>query len=138
MSAYEVRFEASNGMCPSSKKLKEEAREIIEDRVPTFIGKTCKPKTLEKTRRVRLDLQEYCVDKSYANLQIQLNATTKSDGLTDESEEEGENVVSDGPRSTTIAIVLMPTDEHIPEDDMKKAFNGSLEHGTKAIVFKKR
>ena len=95
-----------------------------------------------KKRRVRLDLQGIILrnEKQYANLQIQLNATTTSDGLTDESEEEGEDVVTDGGggsnRSTTIAIVLMPCDEEIPQNKMKDAFNGSLKDGTKATIFK--
>jgi hypothetical protein len=78
----------------------------------------------------------------YANLQIQLNATTTADGLTDESEEEGEGVdCTDGGggrnRSTTIAIVLMPCDEEIPQHIMKRAFNVSLIDGKKATIFKR-
>jgi hypothetical protein len=65
--------------------------------------------------------------------QIQLNSTTAFDGL---REEEGEDVVTDGGggrnRSTTIAIVLMPCDEEIPQDIMKRAFKVSLDEGKKA------
>jgi len=39
-------------------------------------------------------------------------------------------------KSTTIAIVLMPCEEKIPETIMKKAFNGSLANREKATIFK--
>ena len=136
MSTYDVRFEASNNIAASNKKHRKEAKEIIEDKLPTFIDKNSGSGTLEKTKYVRLDLQGQFTSNGirYANLQIQLNATTKSDGLTDESEEEGEDVVTDGPRSTTIALVLMPSGKEIPKAIMKEAFNGSLENGVKATI----
>jgi len=137
-----MRFEATDNMAHSNKKQRRDAKEIIEYSLPTFIDKNGRSGTLKNTKRVRLDLQGFCNNKDngirYANLQIQLNATTASDGLTDESEEEGEDVVTDGGgrRSTTIAIVLMPCDQQIPVNIMKQAFNGSLDHGRKATIFK--
>ena len=57
-----------------------------------------------------------------------------------EEEEEVEEDITEGalgkPRSTTIAIVLMPSGENIPENIMKRAFNGSLDDGMKATIFK--
>ena len=137
MAAYDVKFEVNNNIASPNNKQRREAKEIIEDNLPTSIDKNSGGRTLMKKRRVRLDLQGQFLSNGirYANLQIQLNATTKSDGLTDESEEEGEDVVTDGPRSTTIAIVLMPSDMEIPEAIMKEAFNGSLENGVKATIF---
>ena len=142
MSTYDVSFEEHDAISNSNGKQRREAKEIIENDLPTCIGGNRGQQTLVKKRRVRLDLQGIILrnEKQYANLQIQLNATTTSDGLTDESEEEGEDVVTDGGggsnRSTTIAIVLMPCDEEIPQNKMKDAFNGSLKDGTKATIFK--
>lgn len=149
MSTYDVRFDVCNDIANTNREIREEAREIIEHRLPTFIDKCCEPKTLQSTRLVRLDLQGQFSNKygiRYANLQIQLNRkkkkknpTTASGGLTDESEEEGEDVADAGRQiSTTIAIVLMPSDENIPRDIMKRAFNGSLDGGKKATIFKTR
>ena len=143
MSTYDVRFEASNNIAASNKKQREEAKEIIEDNLPTFIDKSCRSRTLKNTKRVRLDLQGLCNSNvngiRYANLQIQLNATTVFDGLDGESEEVGVDVIDGGGRrSTTIANVLMPSGEEIPEDVMKRAFNGSLDNGKKATIFKTR
>ena len=57
-----------------------------------------------------------------------------------EEEEEVEEDITEGalgkPRSTTIAIVLMPSGENIPENIMKRAFNRSLDDGMKATIFK--
>ena len=122
------------------KKQKKEAKEIIEDSLPTLIEKNRRSGTLVNGKLVRLDLQGQINNNSirYANLQIQLNALTASDGLTDESEEEDEDVVTDGggPIRTTIATVLMPSGEKIPYDIMKTAFNGSLDNGEKATIFR--
>jgi hypothetical protein len=145
MSTYRVDFETSNKIAASnSKQRKGATKEIIEDRLPTCIDKHSRSRTLVNTHYVRLDLQgqfNHANGIRYANLQIQLNATTTADGLTDESEEEGEGVdCTDGGggrnRSTTIAIVLMPCDEKIPEITMKQAFKGSLEGKKKATIFK--
>ena len=140
MSTYEVRFEASNRISASNKKQREGAREIIKDSLPTFIDKDSRSGTLKKTKLVRLDLQGQINNSNangirYANLQIQLNSTTASEGPT----EEGEDVDctdGGGPKRTTIANVLMPSGEQIPENIMKKAFNGSLDAGKKATIFK--
>jgi uncharacterized protein YdaU (DUF1376 family) len=142
MSTYDVSFVKDNSICNSNRNQRREAKEIIENDLPFSIDGSIRRKTLVKKIRVRLDLQEtYSRNgKQYANLQIQLNARTAFDGLTDESEEEEEDVVTDGGggknRSTTIAIVLMPCDEEIPQNKMKDAFNGSLKDGTKATIFK--
>jgi hypothetical protein len=140
MSTYKVKFEKNNKMVLFKKKQKKEAKEIIEDSLPTFIEKNSGSGTIVKKKLVRLDLQGQFNDNSirYANLQIQLNALTASDGLTDESEEEDEDVVTDGggPIRTTIATVLMPSGEKIPYDIMKRAFNGSLDNGEKATIFR--
>ena len=140
MSTYKVKFEKNNKMALFKKKQKKEAKEIIEDSLPTFIEKNSGSGTIVKKKLVRLDLQGQFNDNSirYANLQIQLNALTASDGLTDESEEEDEDVVTDGggPIRTTIATVLMPSGEKIPYDIMKTAFNGSLDNGEKATIFR--
>ena len=57
-----------------------------------------------------------------------------------EEEEKVEEDITEGalgkPRSTTIAIVLMPSGENIPENIMKRAINGSLDDGMKATIFK--
>jgi hypothetical protein len=42
-----------------------------------------------------------------------------------------------GKRSTTIAIVLMPSDKDIPKETMKMAFNGSLDKKVKAVIIEK-
>ena len=140
MSTYKVKFEKNNKMALFKKKQKKEAKEIIEDSLPTFIEKNSGSGTIVKKKLVRLDLQGQFNDNSirYANLQIQLNALTASDGLTDESEEEYEDDVADGggPIRTTIATVLMPSGEKIPYDIMKTAFNGSLDNGEKATIFR--
>ena len=140
MSTYKVKFEKNNKMALFKKKQKKEAKEIIEDSLPTFIEKNRRSGTIVNGKLVRLDLQGQINNNSirYANLQIQLNALTASDGLTDESEEEDEDVVTDGggPIRTTIATVLMPSGEKIPYDIMKTAFNGSLDNGEKATIFR--
>ena len=140
MSTYKVKFEKNDKMASCKKKQKKEAKEIIEDSLPTFIEKNSRSGTIVKKKLVRLDLQGQINNNSirYANLQIQLNALTASDGLTDESEEEYEDDVADGggPIRTTIATVLMPSGEKIPYDIMKTAFNGSLDNGEKAIIFR--
>ena len=140
MSTYKVKFEKNNKMALFKKKQKKEAKEIIEDSLPTLIEKNRRSGTLVNGKLVRLDLQGQINNNSirYANLQIQLNALTASDGLTDESEEEDEDVVTDGggPIRTTIATVLMPSGEKIPYDIMKTAFNGSLDNGEKATIFR--
>ena len=139
MATYDVRFEKNGNLIAPNKKQRREAEEIIENDLPTFIDENRGSKTLEKRKRVRLDLQGQHMDKEngirYANLQIQLNAWTHSDGLTDESEEEGEDVVTDGPPVTTIAIVLMPSGKEIPKAIMKEAFKGSLKNQEKATIF---
>ena len=140
MSTYKVKFEKNNKMALFKKKQKKEAKEIIEDSLPTLIEKNRRSGTLVNGKLVRLDLQGQINNNSirYANLQIQLNALTASDGLTDESEEEDEDDVADGggPIRTTIATVLMPSGEKIPYDIMKTAFNGSLDNGEKATIFR--
>ena len=140
MSTYKVKFEKNNKMALFKKKQKEQAKEIIEDRLPTFIEKNSRSGTLVQKKLVRLDLQGQFNNNSirYANLQIQLNAMTTFDGLTDESEEEDDDVVTDGggPKRTTIANVLMPSGERIPYDIMKTAFIGSLDNGEKATIFR--
>ena len=144
MSTYDVSFEENNNIGNSNNRQKREAKEIIENDLPIIIGGNRGMQRLAKKPLGRLDLQGIILrnEKRYANLQIQLNATTTSDGLTDESEEEGEDVVTDGGggsnRSTTIAIVLMPCDEEIPQHIMKRAFNVSLIDGKKATIFKRR
>ena len=95
-----MRFEASNNIAASNRTQRKEAKEIIEDSLPTFIDKNSRSGTLVKKTLVRLDLQgQYYSNVNgirYANLQIQHIATTAFDGLTGESEEEGEDVVTDG------------------------------------------
>jgi hypothetical protein len=116
MSTYDVSFEENNNIGNSNNRQKREAKEIIENDLPIIIGGNRGRQRLVKKPLVRLDLQGIFPHNGirYANLQIQLNATTASDGL---REEEGEEVVTDGGggrnRSTTIAIVLMPCDEEI-------------------------
>jgi hypothetical protein len=140
MSTYDVSFEENNNIGNSNNRQKREAKEIIENDLPIIIGGNRGRQRLVKKPLVRLDLQGIFPHNGirYANLQIQLNATTASDGL---REEEGEEVVTDGGggrnRSTTIAIVLMPCDEEIPQHIMKRAFNVSLIDGKKATIFKR-
>ena len=77
----------------------------------------------------------------YANLQIQLNQPRMGTQGGEEDEEVKEDIAEGAlgkPRSTTKAIVLMPRDENIPENIMKTAFNGSLDDGMKATIFKAR
>ena len=141
MSTYDVSFEENNNIGNSNNKQKREAKEIIENDLPIIIGGNKGIQNLVMKKLVRLDLQGTFLRNGirYANLQIQLNAMTASDGL---REEEGEDDVTDGGggrnRSTTIAIVLMPCDEEIPHHIMKGAFNGSLIDGKKATIFKRR
>jgi hypothetical protein len=141
MSTYDVSFEENNNIGNSNNRQKREAKEIIENDLPIIIGGNRGMQRLAKKPLVRLDLQGIFPHNGirYANLQIQLNSTTASDGL---REEEGEEVVTDGGagrnRSTTIAIVLMPCDEEIPQPIMQKAFNVSLDEGKKATISKRR
>ena len=141
MSTYDVSFEENNNIGNSNNRQKREAEEIIENDLPIIISGNRRIQKLVKKRLVRLDLQGTFLINGirYANLQIQLNATTAFDGL---REEEGEDDVTDGGggrnRSTTIAIVLMPCDEEIPQDIMKSAFKVSLDEGKKATIFKRR
>ena len=141
MSTYDVSFEENNNIGNSNNRQKREAKEIIENDLPIIIGGNRGMQRLAKKPLVRLDLQGIFPHNGirYANLQIQLNSTTACDGL---HEEEGEEVVTDGGggrnRSTTIAIVLMPCDEEIPQHIMKRAFNVSLIDGKKATIFKRR
>ncbi|VDI84024.1 Hypothetical predicted protein [Mytilus galloprovincialis] len=72
----EIRYEASSVLTNAKKKESDEAREMIEEEAPTFIGKNRRPKTLVKGELVRLDLQglfNIPAEKRYANLKIQLN-----------------------------------------------------------------
>lgn len=142
MAKYEVQFEESKSpFAESTKKEKEEAREIIE-KAPTCIDKDSKPKTLVKGKLVRLDLQgQFNRDGvRYANLQIQLN---KQRPRMEEAEGEAAEVELEaaelgGPKkSTTIALVLMPSDEDIPRAILEKAYNGSMDKKQKAVIVKK-
>lgn len=90
---------------------------------------------------VRLGLQGQFNGKKngirYSNLQIQLNKQK----LDTQGEAEKEKVKEaegayEKRKSTTIALVLMPCDEKIPETIMKQAFNGSLDNREKATIFK--
>jgi len=91
---------------------------------------------------VRLDLQGLFNNKNgirYANLQIQLNKPRMGTQGGEEDEEVEEDIAEGAlgkPRSTTIAIVLMPCGEVIPENIMKKAFNCSLDDRKKATIIK--
>ena len=141
MSQYEVQFEPSNDIADATNKEKKEAKEIIEDELPTYIDKNMQPKTLARKKCVRLDLQNQFNRNGvrYANLQIQLNKPrmVAAEGEAAEVEEEEEVDASGKPKSTTIAIVLMPSDEHIPEAISQQAFNGSLDKKQKAVIVKK-
>ena len=141
MSQYEVQFEPSNDIADATNKEKKEAKEIIEDDPPTYIDKNMQPKTLARKKCVRLDLQNQFNRNGvrYANLQIQLNKPrmVAAEGKAAEVEEEEEVDASGKPKSTTIAIVLMPSDEHIPEAISQQAFNGSLDKKQKAVIVKK-
>ena len=147
MATYNVRFEENDNLAAPNNRQRREAKDIIEDNLPTFIDRNSRSGTLKSTRLVRLYLQGQFDENGirYANLQIQLNATTASDGKTDETGEELDDEskkegvdVADGnrPKRTTIAIALMPCGEEIPEDIMKEAFNGSLDYRKKATIFK--
>ena len=136
---YKVVFEENKDITTANNKQKGEAREIIEgDKLPTFIADNTKSKTLVLKPLVRLDLQGQFNDKNgkrYSNLQIQLN----KQNLDTQEEAEKEKVkVDEGAfeekKSTTIALVLMPCDEEIPKNIMKKAFNGSLDNRQKATI----
>lgn len=141
MSQYEVQFEPSSDMADATNKEKKEAKEIIEDEAPTYIDKNWQPKTLAEKKRVRLDLQGQFNRNGvrYANLQIQLNKPrmVAAEGEAAEVEEEEEVDASGKPKSTTIAIVLMPSGENIPEAISQQAFNGSLDKKQKAVIVKK-
>ena len=99
-----------------------------------------------KKALVRLDLQgqfnKYGI--RYANLQIQHNQPRlyTQGGEEEEAVEEVEEAIAEGafgkPRSTTIAFVLMPCGEQIPENIMFRGFNGSLDDRKKATIFKTR
>ena len=140
MSTYDVRFEENNNIANSNGKIRQEAKEIIDYNLPTIIGGYINRKNLVMKPLVRLDLQGQFDNVNgirYANLHIQINATTASHGLTDRSVEVEVNVADGGVgrnRPTTIAIVLMPCDEQIPQDIMKRAFNGSLNNRQKATI----
>jgi hypothetical protein len=143
-SNYRVEFEENKDICTkANNKQKGEAREIIEgDQLPTFIVSNKKNGTLVKKPLVRLDLQEQFKDKNgirYSNLQIQLN----NQNLDTQGEAEKEKVKEDEgafdkkkKKSTTIALVLMPCSEEIPENIMREAFNGSLDNSEKATILK--
>lgn len=141
MSQYEVQFEPCSDMADATNKEKKEAKEIIEDEAPTYIDKNWQPKTLAEKKRVRLDLQGQFNRNGvrYANLQIQLNKPrmVAAEGEAAEVEEEEEVDASGKPKSTTIAIVLMPSGENIPEAISQQAFNGSLDKKQKAVIVKK-
>lgn len=129
MSQYEVQFEPSSDIADATNKAKKEAKEIIENNLPPCIDKSWKPKTLATKEYVRLDLQGQFNRNGvrYANLQIQLNKPRK----------EEEVDASGKPKSTTIAIVLMPSGENIPVAISQQAFNGSLDNKQKAVIVKK-
>lgn len=141
MSQYEVQFEPSSDIADASNKAKKEAREIIEDEPPTYIDKNSQSKILVTRKYVRLDLQGQFNRNGvrYANLQIQLNKPrmVAAKGEAAEVEEEEEVDASGKPKSTTIAIVLMPSGENIPEAISQQAFNGSLDNKQKAVIVKK-
>ena len=141
MSQYEVQFEPSSDIADATNKEKNEAREIIEDDPPIYIDKNMRPQTLARKKSVRLDLQGQFNRNGvrYANLQIQLNKPrmVAAKGEAAEVEEEEEVDASGKPKSTTIAIVLMPSGENIPEAISQEAFNGSLDKKQKAVIVKK-
>lgn len=141
MSQYEVQFEPSSDIADATNKEKKEAKEIIEDEAPTYIDKNSQPRTLATKTLVRLDLQGQFNRNGvrYANLQIQLNKPrmVAAIGEAAEVEEEEEVDASGKPKSTTIAIVLMPSGENIPEAISQEAFNGSLDKKQKAVIVKK-
>lgn len=136
MSQYEVQFEPSSDIADATNKAKNEAKEIIENNLPPCIDKSWKPKTLATKEHVRLDLQGQFNRNGvrYANLQIQLNRPRM---VAAEVEEEEEVDASGKPKSTTIAIVLMPSGENIPVAISQQAFNGSLDNKQKAVIVKK-
>ena len=138
---YDVILEANNDITNSIGKQKKDAKEIIENSLPTFIATNNKSGTIVTEGLVRLDLQGLFNNKNgirYANLQIQLNKTRlDTQGREVEEREEAIAVAEFGkPKSTTIAIVLMPCGEVIPENIMKKAFNCSLDDRKKATIIK--
>lgn len=141
MSQYEVQFEPSSDIADATNRAKNEAKEIIEKNLPPCIDKSWKPKPLAKKEYVRLDLQGQFNRNGvrYANLQIQLNkprmVAAKDEAA--EVEEEEEVDASGKPKSTTIAIVLMPSGENIPVAISQQAFNGSLDNKQKAVIVKK-
>ena len=142
MADYDVKYEACKDIAESTNNERKEAREIIDESVPTFIDKNKGSGTLVKTKLVRLDLQGQLNYNGmrYANLQIQLNKP-RMEGEEEENEAMAEvDTTTDGfgKRSTTIAIVLMPSDKDIPKETMKMAFNGSLDNKVKAIIFEKK
>lgn len=141
MSQYEVQFEPSSDIADATNKAKNEAKEIIENNLPPCIDKSWKPKTLATKEHVRLDLQGQFNRNGvrYANLQIQLNRPrmVAAKGEAAEVEEEEEMDASGKPKSTTIAIVLMPSGENIPVAISQQAFNGSLDTKQKAVIVKK-
>lgn len=141
MSQYEVQFEPSSDIADATNRAKTEAKEIIENDLPPCIDKSWRPKTLATKKYVRLDLQSQFNRNGvrYANLQIQLNQPrmVAAKGEAAEVEEEEEVDASGKPKSTTIAIVLMPSGENIPEAISQQAFNGSLDNKQKAVIVKK-
>ena len=142
MSQYEVQFEPSSDIADATNKQKREAKEIIQDKAPTYIDKNMTPRTLAQTQLVRLDLQGQFNRNGvrYANLQIQLNKPrmVAAEGDTAEVEVEEEVDAFGKPKSTTIVIVLMPSGEDIPEAISQQAFNGSLDKKQKAVIVKKK
>ena len=139
MSQYEVQFEPSSDIADATNKAKNEAKEIIENNLPPCIDKSWKPKTLATKEHVRLDLQGQFNRNGvrYANLQIQLNTPRMVAAEGEAAEVEEEMDASGKPKSTTIAIVLMPSGEDIPEAISQQAFNGSLDKKQKAVIVKK-
>ena len=135
-----MRFKESIDIDHAKKKKKQilAAREIIEYSLPNFIDKNSKNGTLVPKELVRLDLQGQFNENGirYANPQIQLNEPRVGTQGGEEVEEDIAEGAPGKPRSTTIAIVLMPCGEQIPEIIMKRAFNVSLDDRMKAKNFK--
>lgn len=144
---FVVRFEVSQDIAKSNAKELTEARDIIEKNSPTHIDGNSRPGTIKKENLVRLDLQGLFNrpdKKRYANLQIQLNKHRYSeldmefdDFQETEEDVEGATAEFGKPKSTTIAIVLMPCNTDIPESISKQAFYGSLKDKMKAIIEEK-
>lgn len=140
-SNYKVMFEENKDIIKAIGKQTVSSKEIIDVSLPTFLSCNAKSKTLVSILPVRLGLQGQFNGKQngirYSNLQIQLNKQK----LDTQGEAEKEKVKEaegtyEKRKSTTIALVLMPCDEKIPETIMKQAFNDSLDNREKATIFK--